>query len=384
LLVPILRQLVVLVAGGVALFTGEVGLAWSLFGGLILLPRLLYRWAERSLRAGHVARANWLRKAARFGIPEPADADNLPAMIRGERRLWELWTLTGTRQWRSAVEFYESVATWGNPGLAMQARLAGARAYAECGQLEPAVRSLTLLALSPQTMGALAGEYRDVRALVATAPEFELLRHAELQMAEGWALLGWRRPGCVTVGLLAILGAVCGADYFAQTPLYVRFGNLPFTAASGEWYRPVTALFLHAGWEHWLMNAAALGIFGSAIERTWGGWRMLACFLVAGSAANCVSAALGSFDVSVGASGGVFGLVGAFGVAVYRLRAPAQRGLRRQMLWLLGLMLVTDLVIGGLETQIDNLAHAGGLVFGVGLALWVRPTARRYGTGLLL
>jgi rhomboid protease GluP len=111
---------------------------------------------------------------------------------------------------------------------------------------------------------------------------------------------------------------------------------------------------------------------------------MLACFLFAGSAANCVSAALGSFDVSVGASGGVFGLVGAFGVAVYRLRAPAQRGLRRQMLWLLGLMIVTDLGIGGLESQIDNLAHAGGFVFGVGLAILARPTARRFAAGLLL
>lgn len=384
LLVPILRQLVVLVAGIVAIFTGAVGMAWGLFLGLILVPRLVERWAGRCLKAGQVERANRWRRVARFGIPEPAERDDLPASIRGERRLRELWGLTGTRQWLRAVAFYESVPAWGNPGFALQARLAVARAYAATGQMEPAVRCLVFVALSPRTAGALAGEYQAVRALVADAPQFDQLLHAESQTAEWRALLNWRRPGRVTVGLLASLVAVLVTDLFTARSLYLPFGNQPFPVVNGEWYRPLTALFVHAGWEHWLMNAASLWMFGTAIENALGGWRMLVCFLVSGVAANCVSAAWGSFDVSVGASGGVFGLVGVFAVAVYRLRSPAQRGPRRQMLWLLGLMIATDLVIGGLEPQIDNLAHAGGFVFGVGLALFFGRTAGRPGGGLIV
>jgi len=373
LLVPILRHVVVLAAGIIAIFTGWVGLAWALFVVLIVVPRLVYRWAVHSLKAGHVKRATRLRQVARLGIADPVDSENLPALVRGELRLWQLWSLAGTQQWTRVIEFYETVHSWGVLSFAMQARLAVARAYAEGGQLEEAARHLAFVALAPRLVGVVESEYLAVRTLVGNGAEADLLRHAEAQTAEWRTLLSWRRPGRVTAGLLVVLGVVLIMDGFGETPLYVGFGNLPFSAAHGEWYRPVTAVFLHAGWEHLLMNGVALWLFATAIEKTSSGWRMLVCFLVSGAAANCVSAALGSFDVSVGASGGVFGLVGAFGVAVYRLRAPAQAGLRRQMLLMLALMVVTDFVIGSLEPQIDNMAHTGGFVSGILLALLLTP-----------
>ncbi|MEI6084548.1 MAG: rhomboid family intramembrane serine protease [Verrucomicrobiota bacterium] len=373
LLIPILRHLVVLTAGVVAIFTGDVALAWGLFLALILLPRFAYSWAGRYLQAGQVVWANRLRQVARFGVKDPVTSENLPAFVRGELRLWQLWTLTGTRHWAQAIELYEATATWGLLNLAMPARLAVARAYAETGQFDRAVRNLVFVALSPRIVGALEREYLEVRTLVVNTPEFELLRHAEEQTAAWRRLLSWRPVGRITAGLVAILGTIFIIDLFTGTPLYLRFGNQPFNVSHGEWYRPVTALFLHAGWEHLLMNAAAVWVFGTAIEKSWGAGRMLVCFLLAGTAANCVSASFGSFDVSVGASGGVFGLVGAFGVAVYRLRAPAQAGLRRQLLRMLGVLVATDFVIGGLEPRIDNLAHAGGFIAGIGFAVLLAP-----------
>jgi rhomboid protease GluP len=151
-------------------------------------------------------------------------------------------------------------------------------------------------------------------------------------------------------------------------------GNIPVALHHGEWWRPTTALFLHANWLHLAMNGAALWMFGSAVERTMGRWRLAAVFLAAGTAANAWSAWVGHYDVSVGASGGIFGLIGAFGVGVYRLRSPMLATARRRLLTLLALLLSADLTVGGLEPQIDNLAHAGGFAAGLALAmlLWKR------------
>ena len=151
-------------------------------------------------------------------------------------------------------------------------------------------------------------------------------------------------------------------------------GNIPESLHEGEWWRPFTALFLHANIWHLAVNGAALWMFGSAVERTVGRWRMVALFVLSGAAANAMSGWVGHYDVSVGASGGIFGLVAAFGVCVYRLRTPFYAAARRRLLGLLAVMLAADLTVGGLEPQIDNLAHAGGFVVGLVLAvvLWKR------------
>ena len=92
-------------------------------------------------------------------------------------------------------------------------------------------------------------------------------------------------------------------------------------------------------------------------------------FLVAGIAGNFASAWRGSYDVSVGASGGVLALVGAFAVAVWQLRLPLLADARRRLLVMLAVMVGVDFTIGFLEPQIDELAHVAGFVAGVTLAV---------------
>jgi len=116
------------------------------------------------------------------------------------------------------------------------------------------------------------------------------------------------------------------------------------------------------------MNGIALWMFGSAVEKTMGWWRFLVLFLVAGSLGNLLSAFNVRYEVAVGASGGIFGLVGAFVVAVYRLDGPMYGAMRRRLLLLLGLMVAADFSIGWLEPQIDNVAHVGGFVAGIIIA----------------
>ena len=493
-----------------------VVLAWTLFGAFVVVPRLLARAAAQPQSAGKWRQAARLWRASgwltfghlgrlyrvyglalqRLGDGRRPEAETLldqcasqpmPASIYGIVHVWQLTLLHGRRDWERAVAFYEGVDEWGTLSAAMRARLLVARAFAEIGQIERALRCLQLVALSPRTVGgmeqqlwatrvfvaALAGDapgiedllgrreyarrsrrferfaayWRGRCALVrgARAEAVPLLRRAleltpaqdrlwrdavgeQLARAEavgagigpgsqiataasgpaisaasyaaqnpryahGWDVLemaekqaaGWRglihfgRPAPATLVLLTILVVVYGVDAILftgrwRTPLWLWAGNTSDTIQNREWWRVVTTLFLHANPLHLLMNGIALWMFGSAVERTMGWWRLMVVFLVAGSLGNLLSAFDVRYDVAVGASGGIFGLVGAFAVAVYRLDGPMYAAIRRRLLLLLALMVAVDLSIGWLEPQIDNLAHAGGFVAGIVLAaLLYRP-----------
>ncbi len=206
----------------------------------------------------------------------------------------------------------------------------------------------------------------------------EALRFAEQQSA-GWrALMHVGRPEGATLALLLAFAAVFLVDAVVcegvlQEPLWLYAGNIPDSVRHGEWWRLVTALFLHANPLHLVMNGATLWLFGAAVERSLGRWRLLVIFLVAGTLGNVLSIWHAHYDVSVGASGGIFGIIGAFAVATYRLRSPAYATVRRRLLVLTALVVTCDLTIGWLEPQIDNLAHAGGFIAGLILAIVLVP-----------
>ncbi len=146
----------------------------------------------------------------------------------------------------------------------------------------------------------------------------------------------------------------------------LRFGAKfhPFIVA-GEYWRLVTANFLHIGIIHLAFNSYALYLFGLQVERRFGRIRFVVLYLLAGVGGTVLSY-VGSESLSAGASGAIFGLVGAITVyfATYRDAFGSQG--RRQLSSLL-LITAYNLVWGFMSTSIDNLGHIGGLV--VGLAL---------------
>jgi len=404
-----------------------------------------------------------------LAVLEELAAQRMPLAIRGLVLTWRLSLLVTLRQWERAVAFYQCVYDWGTLGQATQARLLVARALAETGQFERALRSLQFAALSPRTLGArqaqlwatrvavaaLAGDRESVeellrqreyarpghrfarfaaywrgrcalargeleeavrmltRAFGLTHPRNRLWRDAimqQLRRAEerelpmGWAAqdpmyahglellrraendsAAWRalmyvgRPARVTLALLLVCAVVhLVSDVYLrgdlQEKLMLWAGNTADTVRAGEWWRLFTAMFLHANLLHLVMNGAALWIFGSAVEKTIGWWRYLVVFLLAGALGNLASALQAHYDVAIGASGGIFGVIGAFAVGVWRLRSPMYFALRRRLLLLIVLMVATDFTIGGLEPQVDNLAHVGGFFAGIliAAALWPR------------
>jgi membrane associated rhomboid family serine protease len=128
-------------------------------------------------------------------------------------------------------------------------------------------------------------------------------------------------------------------------------------ALNGEWYRLLTSAFLHASITHLLFNMVALWMVGGAVESRLGRWRYLTVYLVSALAGSVLSYAVDSANqVSVGASGAVFGLFGAFAVLAYRLRFD--------IAGIIGIILV-NAVIGFIPAfNINWRAHLGGLVAG--------------------
>jgi membrane associated rhomboid family serine protease len=170
--------------------------------------------------------------------------------------------------------------------------------------------------------------------------------------------------GICVVAFVAQLASGSFTDDYAMTPVFV--------AGDGEYYRMLTSAFLHVTYFplHIVFNGYALLAFGSQVERLLGGARYLALYLVSAIGGSLLTlylldpvtvtaegVRLGS---SVGASGAVFGLFGAFFVLARKLRADTS-----QILLMIGINLAIGFSAGGL---INNWAHIGGLVTGAAVA----------------
>lgn len=173
----------------------------------------------------------------------------------------------------------------------------------------------------------------------------------------------FNRPTPVTRAILYLnIGIFLLGYVMPTTNLIGQFGQINFLVLNGEWYRMLTAAFLHANLMHIGFNMYALYLFGPQIERQMGGLPFAAMYLsaaLAGSAAYLVS---GTSNVAVGASGAIFGLFGAWIGASYSQRhTPAGRALFQRLAVLLAINLSLPLVIGGIAWE----AHVGGLIAGV-------------------
>lgn len=135
--------------------------------------------------------------------------------------------------------------------------------------------------------------------------------------------------------------------------------------AEGQWWRLVTACFLHGNVVHLVSNVAGLQIFGRIVEARASSTHVLVVYLISGLAASLCSWSL-SPATSIGASGAVLGLVGCAFVIGYR----DARNDRRDLLVHAGKALVITGIIGAvLYRVIDNAAHAGGALAGAAAGL---------------
>jgi len=141
--------------------------------------------------------------------------------------------------------------------------------------------------------------------------------------------------------------------------------------ADGEYYRLLSAAFLHGGFLHLLLNMYALYLFGPQLESALGRGRFLALYLVSALGGTALSYAFSAPNQpSLGASGAIFGLLGAYLVLSRKLRRDT-----RSVLVLLAINFGYGFIVPGIDWR----AHLGGLVAGtlVALAMVYAPTDRR-------
>ncbi len=146
--------------------------------------------------------------------------------------------------------------------------------------------------------------------------------------------------------------------------------HLPALVSTGEWWRAFTAIFLHGGITHVLFNMWALYVFGPALEHRFGSVSFVSLYVACGLGGSAVYQVVGRDAFAVGASGAIFGLMGALVASAYRQRfTPAGRAVFSQLLLLLGINLALPAIVPNIAWE----AHVGGLAAGIIIsAAWDR------------
>lgn len=134
----------------------------------------------------------------------------------------------------------------------------------------------------------------------------------------------------------------------------------------GEYWRLITPMFLHGDIFHIMFNSYSTYAIGPTVEKLFGGARFLVIYFFAGIMGNIASFAF-STHMSVGASGAIFGLLGAL---VYLIRKD-RRIFKSSFGMGIVVTIVYNLIYGFLNARIDNFAHIGGLIGGYAVAVGV-------------
>jgi rhomboid protease GluP len=146
----------------------------------------------------------------------------------------------------------------------------------------------------------------------------------------------------------------------------IRWGaNYGPLTTGGEWWRVFTATLLHHNFVHLLLNMWVLFGAGRLTERLFGSARFAFIYLASGIGGSIGSLAWQPGNVAVGASGAVFGVLGAFLAFLWMRRREIPRGLLRAYWLSTSLFVLYSLVTGALEAQTDNAAHLVGLLTGL-------------------
>jgi membrane associated rhomboid family serine protease len=199
-----------------------------------------------------------------------------------------------------------------------------------------------------------------------------------------------RRWGAVTLTLIAanvamfVVTAVSAAlvgnpplDNYLS-PVFAELAQQPFLVDLGEWWRLITAAFLHIGPVHLALNMLALLMFGSELERQLGRWRFLALYLVSALGGATAIQLFGNPGGYVaGASTAIYGLLGGLGVLMLARRQDV-----RGLFTLLAINVFISFLPG-----VSLLGHLGGLVAGAlaaGLLVVTRGQERLQAGGLAL
>ncbi len=173
--------------------------------------------------------------------------------------------------------------------------------------------------------------------------------------------------------VLSFSGMTEDAGYMLQHgAMYV-----PYILEKGMYYTFVTSMFLHFGFNHLMNNMVMLLVIGWNLEAEVGKIKFLIIYFLSGIGGNILSMLWDmrndSYSVSAGASGAIFGIIGALLFVAIRNRGKVGTISTRGLIFMIALSLYYGLTAG----QVDNAAHIGGLICGFVIAVvlcWKRKS----------
>jgi len=138
-----------------------------------------------------------------------------------------------------------------------------------------------------------------------------------------------------------------------------------------QWWRLLSATFVHIGIVHLALNMWCLWELGKLAESLFDKWSFLLIYLMSGIGGEITSVGMRPTGISAGASGAIFGLTGALIAALWIGKLPVPREQMKETLRSVLLFAGYNLAYGAIKSNIDNAAHVGGLVAGflIGAAL---------------
>lgn len=173
---------------------------------------------------------------------------------------------------------------------------------------------------------------------------------------------------CMVFVILEIMGNTQNSEFMA------RMGAVwpPYIQEQGQYWRLLTATFMHFGFDHILNNVLILICAGMILENALGHGKYLILYLLAGIGGSTLSYLQmihsGNYAVAAGASGAIFGIIGAllWIVLVHKGRYETLTG--KGLLFMIVISLYYGISSGG----VDNWGHIGGLIMGflMGIVLY--------------
>lgn len=149
-------------------------------------------------------------------------------------------------------------------------------------------------------------------------------------------------------------------------------GNLKRLTLDGQWWRLFTSCFVHVGFMHLVMNMVALIYMGVYVEAYLGKSRYLATYLFTGVVSSLASLYWNEFSVSVGASGAIFGVYGAFFTLL--VLGIVEKSIRRPFIFTIVFFFIISVFEGTTEENIDLAAHIVGFISGIFVGLFFVPS----------
>lgn len=180
----------------------------------------------------------------------------------------------------------------------------------------------------------------------------------------------------VNIILFIVTAIVSKSILLIDVRVLLEFGaKQTYLIQQGQYWRLITSAFLHGGLIHLLVNMYSLFMVGTLVEKIYGWKKYLGIYFFSAITSSLLSYYLDISNISVGASGAIFGVLGAVLVFAIKERKNIDRGFISNIVS----VIVINLLIGLSASNIDNYGHVGGFLGGLVISLILYKRKRNRG-----